>query len=67
MENVTGPVQGVATNPTYIDVTLAPGGHYIHTLPKEHSAFVYVIDGEGVFGPTDNSTTIAISNIGGNS
>eukprot|EP00026_Physarum_polycephalum_P013290 Phypoly_transcript_13675.p1 GENE.Phypoly_transcript_13675~~Phypoly_transcript_13675.p1 ORF type:complete len:285 (+),score=30.75 Phypoly_transcript_13675:130-984(+) len=64
VENVTGPVQGVVTNPTYIDVTLAPGGYYTHTLPKEHSAFVYVFDGEGAFGPKDNSSTVSISHIG---
>jgi len=64
VENVTGPVKGVVTNPTYIDVTIAPGGHYAHSLPKAHSAFVYVFDGEGVFGPKENATTIGISQIG---
>lgn len=65
MANVKGPIEGVVTNPTYVDVTIAPGGKYTHPLPKEHSAFVYVFEGEGVFGPASNPSTISTSHIGG--
>lgn len=52
---VTGPVQGVVTNPTYLDVTIPASGSYTHTLPKEHNAFVYVFEGEGEFGSSRKS------------
>ncbi len=45
----SGPVDGIATNPTYIDVTVAPGRR--KTLPVEVSshAFAYVFGGSGKF------------------
>ncbi|MBO0334089.1 pirin family protein [Sneathiella sp. CAU 1612] len=42
---VAGPVVGVATDPIYIDVALAPGGSYSHTVPEGHTAFAYVFEG----------------------
>jgi redox-sensitive bicupin YhaK (pirin superfamily) len=35
-----GPVDGIATAPTLLDVTLAPGAPFVHELPVGHSAFV---------------------------
>jgi hypothetical protein len=45
----TGPVDGIATNPTYIDVSVAPGRR--KTLPVEtmRHAFAYVFSGSGKF------------------
>lgn len=62
---MTGPVVGVVTNPTYIDVTISPSGKYTHPLPKEHSAFVYVFEGEGLFGPSTKTQKISTGHIGG--
>jgi hypothetical protein len=44
-----GPVEGIATNPTYIDVSVAPGRR--KTLPVEamRHAFAYVFGGSGKF------------------
>ena len=44
-----GPVEGIATNPTYIDVSIAPGRR--KTLPVEtmRHAFAYVFGGSGKF------------------
>jgi redox-sensitive bicupin YhaK (pirin superfamily) len=44
-----GPVDGIATNPTYLDVTVAPGRR--KTLPVEtmRHAFAYVFAGSGKF------------------
>ena len=44
-----GPVDGIATNPTYIDVSVAPGRR--KTLPVEamRHAFAYVFGGSGKF------------------
>ncbi|MDJ0940369.1 MAG: pirin family protein [Woeseiaceae bacterium] len=41
----TGPVSGVATDPRYFDVRLAPGSIAELPTPNEHNAFVYVYDG----------------------
>jgi len=41
-----GPVAGVATEPVYLDISLAPGARLDLALPDEHSAFAYVFEGE---------------------
>ena len=56
---VSGPVNGVATQPLYLDVTLAPRGRLSHGLPTGHSAFAYVYDGRARFGPLEDSTEVA--------
>lgn len=50
-DGVQGPVQGIATAPTYLDISLPKGQKYKHTVPEGHAAFVYVFVGEGEFGP----------------
>jgi redox-sensitive bicupin YhaK (pirin superfamily) len=44
-----GPVEGVAADPRYLDVTVPPGRR--RTLPVEntHQAFAYVFEGSGIF------------------
>jgi quercetin 2,3-dioxygenase len=44
-----GPVDGIAADPTYLDVIVPPGGR--KSLPVEHSrsAFAYVFSGSGKF------------------
>jgi len=59
--NVEGPVKGVATNPTYIDVTIPPSKSYSLNLPTDHSAFAYVFDGcDASFGPAGNRTNVPL-------
>lgn len=48
---VTGPVEGVVTAPTVLDVTIAPGARFLHDLPGAHTAFVFVVDGTPTVGP----------------
>ncbi len=38
---VSGPVQGLSTEPLYIDVRLPAGARFVHSLPERHSAFIY--------------------------
>jgi len=42
---VQGAVRGIATAPTYLDLSLAPGARYEHALPDEHSALIYPYEG----------------------
>lgn len=41
-----GPVEGVAIEPLYFDVSLPAGASFEHALPADHSAFVYVFEGQ---------------------
>jgi hypothetical protein len=44
--DAVGPVQGVATAPVYLDITLAAGARFELDLPPGHHAFAYVFEGE---------------------
>jgi redox-sensitive bicupin YhaK (pirin superfamily) len=50
--SVKGPISQPATDPTYLDVGLDPGAQYVHTLPEQHSAFMYVFEGAVKAGST---------------
>jgi redox-sensitive bicupin YhaK (pirin superfamily) len=43
---VTGPVEGIATAPVYLDVSLQPGARFALHLPPGHHGFAYVFDGD---------------------
>jgi len=40
-----GPIQQPATEPTYLDIALAPDAAFVQPLPPEHTAFLYVYEG----------------------
>src|SRR3989441_1731255 len=42
----SGPIRGGSTDPYYFDVHLAPRAVFEEALPAEHSAFLYVYEGE---------------------
>jgi quercetin 2,3-dioxygenase len=48
---LTGPVEGLAVAPKFVDVTLPPGTAFRETVPRGHTAFAYVDHGEVRFGP----------------
>jgi redox-sensitive bicupin YhaK (pirin superfamily) len=41
-----GPISQPATDPTYLDVAIAPGALFEHALPADHAAFLYVFEGQ---------------------
>jgi redox-sensitive bicupin YhaK (pirin superfamily) len=45
-----GPISGVATDPTYLDVALPARTAFAHDLPVQHNAFVYVFEGSAEIG-----------------
>jgi hypothetical protein len=47
---VKGPVGGVATDPTYLDIALEQGASFSHALPKDYNAFAYMFEGAGMVG-----------------
>jgi len=60
VDGVRGPIVQPATDPTYLDVQLAPGARFSHALPAGYSAFVYVFEGAvrvvGAASPTTLAT-----------
>jgi redox-sensitive bicupin YhaK (pirin superfamily) len=42
---VQGPISQPATDPTYLDVALDAGARYVHGLPAQHAAFLFVYEG----------------------
>jgi quercetin 2,3-dioxygenase len=47
----SGPVDGLAVAPKFIDVVLPPGATFREAVPRGHTAFAYVDNGEVRFGP----------------
>ena len=48
--NTTGPVEGVAANPSYLDVSIPAGRTKTFPVDATHTAFAYVFSGSGEFG-----------------
>jgi len=48
--NTSGPVEGVAANPTYLDVSIPAGKTKRFPVDVAHNAFAYVFSGNGRFG-----------------
>jgi redox-sensitive bicupin YhaK (pirin superfamily) len=57
VDGVVGPISGIAAEPMYVDVSIAPHGSFSLPIPRGHSAFAYVFEGEGKFGPEKRSVT----------
>ena len=49
-EPLAGPIQGISTEPLFIDVRLPAGAVFANGLPAAHSAFVYAYEGELLIG-----------------
>jgi hypothetical protein len=49
-EGVTGPVREIAADPLYLEAQMAPGSEFIQPLPADHTALVYLFEGEALFG-----------------
>jgi redox-sensitive bicupin YhaK (pirin superfamily) len=50
LDKERGPVQGIAVEPTFLDVRLPAGARFEHLVPAEHGVFALVIDGAVEFG-----------------
>jgi len=60
----SGPVDGIAADPTYLDVSIAPGTR--KTLPVETTrhAFAYVFDGSGTFRNASDPRGVKTDHVG---
>ena len=50
LEGTKGPVAGIAADPAYLDVFIPPHSAFKHSIPRDHTAFTYVFEGEASFG-----------------
>jgi len=48
--NERGPVDGISVAPTLLDVRLPPGGTFEHELPRDHTLFAYLLEGQAELG-----------------
>ena len=46
---IQGPVQDIISEPSYLDIPLPAGSRIALPVPADHNAFVYVLEGAGVF------------------
>jgi quercetin 2,3-dioxygenase len=44
--SVSGPIQGLSTEPLFLDVRLPAGGRFVQPIAPEHNAFVYPYEGQ---------------------
>jgi redox-sensitive bicupin YhaK (pirin superfamily) len=51
VEGVKGPIDGIAAEPLYLDITVERHHSLELPLPAEHASFSYIFEGEGEFGP----------------
>lgn len=49
VDGVQGPVKDIVIDPEMLDITVPAGTVFQRPIPAGHTAFVYVIDGEGYF------------------
>jgi quercetin 2,3-dioxygenase len=59
VDGTSGPITGIVAEPTYIDVALAGDGRLVLPIPRGHSAFAYLFDGEARLGAEDKTVITA--------
>ena len=59
----TGPVEGVAADPRYLDVSVLPGAHRRLPVDRAHHAFAYVFEGSGSFRDASEPRAVATERV----
>jgi len=55
VEGIAGPIQGVSTEPLFLDVRLPAGAHFTQPLAAGHNAFIYAYEGRLAVGAADET------------
>lgn len=61
--DVSGPIVQPATDPLYLDITLAAGRQWPYALPAGHNAFAYVFEGGVTVGEGESARAVAQSEL----
>lgn len=63
-QTITGPIQGISTQPLFLDVRLPAGGTFMHPVVADHHAFVYVYEGNALIGAQNDLRPLAAQTAG---
>jgi len=61
---IGGPIQGLTTDPTYLDVELPRGPSFRHVIATDYTAFVYAFEGSVEIGAEGRSKTLGAHRAG---
>jgi quercetin 2,3-dioxygenase len=61
--SIEGPISQPATDPTYLDLALTVGARYVHMLPREQAAFMYVFEGSVRVGDDAAASVIKVGEL----
>ena len=50
LDDVRGPVQNEFIDPVYLDIALPAASEFVYPTLQDHTFFVYILDGSGLFG-----------------
>jgi len=64
VDGVRGPISQPATDPVYLDITLAPGAAWETALPPGHNAFAYVFEGAATVGEGKDGRALETHELG---
>ena len=53
VDGVHGPVKEIVAEPTYLDISIPPNGAFSQSIVRDHAAFAYFFEGEGIFEADD--------------
>jgi quercetin 2,3-dioxygenase len=60
----SGPISQPATDPTYLDIALAPGAEFTQPLPADYAAFLYVFEGSLQVGGAPETSVLRTHELG---
>jgi redox-sensitive bicupin YhaK (pirin superfamily) len=63
-QRIAGPIQGVSTAPTMLDVNLPSGALFSHTIAADHNAFVYPYEGDVLIGESETALSLKAHTVG---
>ena len=63
-KNLTGPIQGISTEPLFFDVRLPVGGHFNHPVATDHNVLVYPYEGSVEIGSKENMRSLESQSAG---
>ena len=61
---VVGPISGLTTDPSYLDVDLRPGGTFAQPVGENYNAFLYVYKGDVLVGPSGEERALETHSAG---
>jgi redox-sensitive bicupin YhaK (pirin superfamily) len=61
---IAGPIQGVSTAPTMVDVNLPSGAFFSHAIAADHNAFIYPYEGDVLIGESAIALSLKAHTVG---